>query len=359
MRYDRPLRALPRRSLAASALLAAALLTPHAGAQDRAPSGNGPGFDTHLFRPAVDSKGFFTVNGVDTLGSGNLSFGLVTDYAHNLLRQASGSDPKALVTHSFQGTFNLNVGLWNRLVLGVHVPLDLMGGDATGPIGPANAKYESASLDAQKVGFVAPHLKLNLLNSRQPIGLALVVQAGIPTGTALARSLGADSKFWYWPHVVVEKTLGNRAVRLGLDVGYRGTSPDGTTRFDGLKSGTFVSDKSLITGGFGVAVRALDKIEFVGETYLARQTSGKSSSKLAHSQEVVGGLKIFVEKNSHLMIGGGVRLGDGYMAADQRVFLGFIFEPSITDRDGDGIPDEQDQCPDAPEDRDGFQDDDG
>ena len=157
MRYELP-RALPRRSLAASALLTAALLTPTASAQDRVPAANGPGFDTHLFRPAVDAKGFFTVNGVDTLGSGNISFGLVTDYAHNLLRQPSGSDPDALVTHSFQGTFSFNVGLWQRLVLGVHVPVDLLNGDATTPIGPAGAKYESANLDAQKVGFVAPHL---------------------------------------------------------------------------------------------------------------------------------------------------------------------------------------------------------
>ena len=30
-----------------------------------------------------------------------------------------------------------------------------------------------------------------------------------------------------------------------------------------------------------------------------------------------------------------------------------------TDRDGDGIPDEIDQCPDVPEDKDGFEDQDG
>ena len=29
----------------------------------RAPEGNGDGLDTHLFRPAVDSKGFFAVDG--------------------------------------------------------------------------------------------------------------------------------------------------------------------------------------------------------------------------------------------------------------------------------------------------------
>jgi outer membrane protein OmpA-like peptidoglycan-associated protein len=39
--------------------------------------------------------------------------------------------------------------------------------------------------------------------------------------------------------------------------------------------------------------------------------------------------------------------------------LGFVFEPSIGDRDGDGILDDKDRCPDEPEDRDGWEDDDG
>jgi outer membrane protein OmpA-like peptidoglycan-associated protein len=59
------------------------------------------------------------------------------------------------------------------------------------------------------------------------------------------------------------------------------------------------------------------------------------------------------------MLGGGVRIGDGYMAADQRGFIGFLFEPSITDRDNDGILDEDDACPGEPEDKDNFQDSDG
>ena len=53
---------------------------------ERAPEGNGDGMDTHLFRPAVDSKGFFSVNGSDILGKGDISFGLVLDYGRNLLR---------------------------------------------------------------------------------------------------------------------------------------------------------------------------------------------------------------------------------------------------------------------------------
>src|SRR5882672_7753939 len=67
--------------------------------------GNGDGFDTHLFRPALDSKGFFTVNGTDILGKNDVSIGLVIDYGRTLLRVPdNGSGSPQLINHSFQGT---------------------------------------------------------------------------------------------------------------------------------------------------------------------------------------------------------------------------------------------------------------
>jgi hypothetical protein len=55
--------------------------------------GNGDGMDTHLFRPAVDSKGFLSVNGSDILGHQNMSFGMVLDYGTHLMRTRSSADP--------------------------------------------------------------------------------------------------------------------------------------------------------------------------------------------------------------------------------------------------------------------------
>src|SRR4029077_1048566 len=69
--------------------------------------------------------------------------------------------------------------------------------------------------------------------------------------------------------------------------------------------------------------------------------------------------KLFVERNSYLMLGAGPRYTQGFETANFRAFLGFVFEPSIGDRDGDGIKDALDKCPDDPEDLDGFQDEDG
>src|SRR6478752_10114682 len=100
MRITRLQRAglLPAATLSAALALALALVPGVAQAQfasaTRAPATNGDGMDTHLFRPAIDSKGFFSVNGSDILGAGNVSFGLVLDYGHNLMRTRASNTPQ-------------------------------------------------------------------------------------------------------------------------------------------------------------------------------------------------------------------------------------------------------------------------
>ncbi len=88
MRITRLQRAglLPAATLSAALALASGVAQAQFASATRAPATNGDGMDTHLFRPAIDSKGFFSVNGSDILGAGNVSFGLVLDYGHNLMR---------------------------------------------------------------------------------------------------------------------------------------------------------------------------------------------------------------------------------------------------------------------------------
>lgn len=68
---------------------------------------------------------------------------------------------------------------------------------------------------------------------------------------------------------------------------------------------------------------------------------------------------MFVERNSYLTLAGGTGIADGVQTPDVRGVIGFVFEPSIGDRDGDGYKDDVDQCPDEPEDFDGVADEDG
>ena len=55
----------------------------------------------------------------------------------------------------------------------------------------------------------------------------------------------------------------------------------------------------------------------------------------------------------------GFGLGKGIGAPQMRIFLGAVFAPDFRDADGDGVYDSEDRCPDQPEDRDGWKDNDG
>ena len=348
-------------AVAAFAALAAATATRTAHAQavsNAIPSSNGGGFDTHLFRPAMDSKGLFTVNGSDILGKNEISFGLVIDYGRNLLRTPGGSQ---LIDHSFQGTFQFNYGLFNLIVVGLDLPVDLMSGgqqlDGNGkPLVLYNNLWGPQQLAYQGISFVGAHAKWRITQVEHGFGVALGVQAGDGFGDPAANA-GADLGFWYWPQLMLEKRFGPKGeFRIALNGGYRGHSATATTM--PLREGTY-ADGSLVTYGGGISFRVLEPLDLVAETYGSYLLASGASSAVAPSNEAVGGIKLFVERNSYLMMGAGARYTGGFEAADIRGFLGFIFEPSIGDRDGDGIKDDVDQCPDDPEDFDGFKDEDG
>jgi len=386
-RRDRsePSRAHPRGWLAhiaaAGAALAAVLtLSPgaHAQAGPRAPeSVNGDGADTHLFRPAVDSKGFFSVNGSRILGANDISFGLVLDYGRSVLRvREEAKEPaaglactddvncvgvKALVPNSFQGTFGFNYGIANRAVIGLSLPVVLASGDPAYNIGPdPQTLYDASSLDSQGLSWVALHAKLRLTRIEETLGLAILVQGGLPVG-ARSHNLVSEPGAWVWPQAIADYQFGATGrFKVGLNAGFRWHAGDNSQfAANQLEEGQFRYG-NLITGQFGVAWRALEALDLVGETYATYLLDDFSNDKQKFSQEYVGGIKLFVERNSYLMMGAGHRTySTGFEASNLRLLLGFVFEPSIGDRDGDGYTDDQDECPDDPEDFDGFEDGDG
>ena len=211
----------------------------------RVSNSNGDGMDTHLFRPALDSKGFFSVNGSDILGHNNISFGLILDWGHNIMRTRSddvpddvdgdqcedeacdvaagdGSGVKALIANSFQATFGFNYGLFNRAVVGISAPVILMNGNPAYQIGPNAALYNSADLDSQKLSTLALHGKYRITRIDRGPGLALSLQFGIPIADA-PHDLGADPGFWYWPQVIFEHGIDAGSIVQDPAHGYRRT----------------------------------------------------------------------------------------------------------------------------------------
>ncbi len=336
-------------------------------------SSNGRGFDFHIFRPAVDSKGVLTVNGTDILGSRSLSFGLVLDVGTGIGRIGTDANGgrTSLVTSMFSGLFHFNVGIGNVLVLGAQLPFHLAsgpgndhaveGGSTTvGALGLGFQQYNPGrSLTYQGMGDLVLHAKVRWLRAEYwPVGLAVLLQAGIPLMRG-SESFAGEPGPWVWPSVAVERRIGRR-FRIAGNLGFRLPFATGSTLTPARQDfGDSVTYGPSITFGFGASLRVGNVLDLLAETYGAQYVEGFGNAGALPLEGVLGA-KIFVDRNSYLMLGGGAGLNRGAMAsAGFRGFLGFIFEPSIGDTDGDGYRDDVDRCPTEPEDFDNFEDEEG
>lgn len=351
------------------------------------------GMDLHLYRPAVDTRGYFSVNGTGIMPHKEFSFGLAMDAGFGLLRyNGFVTDDQALEVNrqkriskqSFTGNFIFNFALIDRLVVGVMLPITFFRGNAVqvpdrgGSCldGSETCLYnvgdEPRGLRSQGVGDLQLHVKARLF-SLQWFGIAAILRAQFPT--ARTDQFAGEPGVALWPTAVFEFFPTER-IRLGLEAGYRWNSGNGATfiwngrsnpavpgvAFDPVDdpdAGELFTYDDLITFGFGASFRIARQLDFVVE-YYGSKIAQEIGTDGTLSMEALGGFKYFVAGNSFLYFGAGGGIPTtGFQASDVRALLGFMYEPATQDRDGDGIVDDRDGCPDEAEDKDGFEDADG
>ncbi|MEZ4368821.1 MAG: hypothetical protein R2939_21460 [Kofleriaceae bacterium] len=324
------------------------------------------------FRPAMDSRGYLTINASQPLGHQELSFGIgALDWGHGLLSFEDGTATYAIdnmFTATLIGAYGLKLG-GVELELGASIPFVIMQGDR-GPdfVGdPGNPNDdERFQLEGQGIGNIGLHVKTRFLStSKGPkIGLGLIGSVYLPTVSQEDRFLG-EAKLMPQLMAIVDKEFGKRGrFRAALNAGIRLRSE---TTFTNDDPDTFsqpapVTGESITAGptipyGLGLAYAlSPGKFDLVGEVFGAMPLSGDNFMPL----EAIGGIKLYLGKNSFLSLGGGRGLLPGKGGnPDARAFIGIVFEPNIGDRDGDGYKDDVDECPNEPEDFDEFEDADG
>jgi OmpA-OmpF porin, OOP family len=319
------------------------------------------------FRPAIDSRGYLTVNASQTLGDRELSFGLGSlAWGHRLLAFEAGGSTYSVdnvITATLVAAFGLRLGP-AELELGASVPLSIMNGDR-GPdfMDPSNPNgNKDYKLDGQGLGNIGLHLKTRFLKtSRAPyLGVGAIASLYLPTADPAGRFMG-DKKLVPQLMGVVDKELVGGRLRLAINAGVRLRE---TTTFTDLgamgapPTGKTITASAELPVGFGVAwALAPQKFDLVAEVF-GSVPLGKNESY--QPLEAVAGVKLYLARNSFLSLGA----GRGLMPAkganpDVRAFIGIVFEPNLGDRDGDGLKDDIDKCPDSPEDFDRFEDEDG
>lgn len=303
---------------------------------DHVPSTNGTGLDLNLFRPAIDNRGFFTVNGADILPGSNISLGLVLDYAHNLLPLNAGHGPSWMVRHAFKGVFMVDYGVADVIVVGISAPLVLNGGEGLTDVGPGGKKnYDTDPLGAQALGDLSLHVKWPILRPDGPIGIALLAQAGVGVGGS--RNFASEPGFFYWPQLILEERV-RGVLRLALDVGYRGHTGDNPTFGLGRDKKTELARgaleyTNLLTLGFALSVRPARILDLVAESYATYQVGGSSDTRQRFCAEAMFGAKLYIDKSSYLTLGMGPGLARGFQTAAVRTTLGVVYEPSLGARE--------------------------
>lgn len=304
------------------------------------------------FRPALDARGYMTVNASQTLGHGEMSFGMGSlGWGHGLLANANDN----LVSATLVGALGLDLGI--PLQLGVALPFTIVDG--------------AQQNDGQGVGDLGLHVKARLARVGR-FGFGAIASVYVPTGSTRDPFLGEAATT---PQLmgVADATFGR--VRLAINGGVRIRRE---TTFMDMTMG------SSVPLGVGAAYAlAPEKFEIVAEVFGSIPLGASSGYQ---SLEALGGIKVYLARNSYMTIGA----GRGLMTEragnpDFRGMIGIVFEPKpaqrvaghvadervayvppavptddgLGDRDNDGIFDKDDKCPDVMEDYDGVEDDDG
>ena len=318
------------------------------------------GLQADFFEPWYgQGTSMLNVGKTDLLGHLKPSFGFFYHLSDGLVQEHRVAADGSESTHDVLGTshkleLSAALGLFDWVDVGLVAPLVL-----TQDLAPT----ASVQTDAQG-GFSVQDMRLTVRGrflrpeDAAGFGLGAAVTAYVPTGEE--GQLTGDGGFRLEPKLLADwRHDSGFAVALNLGVQLR---PKRTVL-------NVVSSRSLrwsLGAQAPLGVQGLTALATVAGTVpFEAGRDPKDLSKAAsdlRSQPMEADLALqYVLAPQHMVftLGGGTALSPGLGAPRWRVFAGVAYTPMEADRDGDGIVDSEDRCPDDPEDRDGFEDADG
>jgi OmpA-OmpF porin, OOP family len=312
-----------------------------------------PPLDPRGFHAPTDPASGLYVQPVEAPATGQWNVGVFTSYAYRPIA-LQGID---VIRHQVSSDVVLGVGLWKRLHLGVDLPVVVY---QTGDTPTTATAIQGYALPAQAFGDLGIDARVTLVHPTGGelggFGLALHERFTVPTGDTgsfLGEGVPASET-----RVLAEYRIAGVGVHAAAGFKVRGhTESLASTRIgDELPFGLGVS---LLPQKLGIddGGRMVWFVEMNGHLPAGPIAPFQSSS----ASSVQGDAAVRVQVGHDVSVLAGISFGllGGVGDAPVRAVVAVSWAPRTHDRDGDGIPDEIDHCPDLPEDFDGFQDHDG
>jgi len=306
------------------------------------------GFDPDPARPALSLEGGFTSETAAAAPQGTFRIAAVFDVAGGLLALQQGSRREDLLVS--RGRLQL-LGGWSlgRIELAASLPIALWQGSdfslltAQGVAGPLVEPVASTTLGDLRLGTKVAILEA----SHWPIGLAALVDLRLPTGDPQAFMSDGLAAV---PSLVATRMVG--PVRVDVQVGY-------AIRKQGQYAQLVVHDGFVYSlgGSFDLPpLSGMRRWRAIVELNGGWQRGNDlSTARYRAPLSAWAGVRAFLSPQISFEAGLGTGLGEaGYGHERWRAFLGVrwgsqpIAHGKQGDRDGDGVPDDDDLCPDEP-----------
>ncbi|HJZ87635.1 MAG TPA: thrombospondin type 3 repeat-containing protein [Polyangia bacterium] len=345
-------------------VLLSGLLAAVAGSPQPARAQGPDGIGVDLFEPALGSQNFLTVHGAEVLPSRQIGIGLYFDYQRDpfTLEQCTASTAQcsgdmlvhksSLVQNGLQAYLGGAFGIKDIAQIGLGIPIALSltsTGTELSTSGVTSGGFSTSALGDL-------YLEGKVRVWRDPrYGLAAAVAPAVtfPTTTDdhhFAGENGVTGRL----RAILSLNQGPFAAAANVGVLVR----DPVTVAQGNMNSRIEIGQQLLYGASGsyqfphLARPVRGILELFGR-------HGFDSYLDSAPMEVDAAVRISLPHAIEASLGGGAGLVRGVGSPLARAFVGLTWAPDYRDRDGDGIPDMDDQCPDQPEDRDGYKDEDG
>lgn len=295
--------------------------------------------DAERFKPAVTFDGWVTAEGSGVRSTSDpLEIGAYLNYGYRPLVLVDGDGE--VVAKLVSGHMGLDLlgslTLAKPFSIGIGLPVY---GIQTGDGDPSFAGLGDLRL--------VP--KLRILDDRESVGLALALELRAPTHTGDynggARNVQAIPKA-----IFDHRFIGG--VRIGANVGVAIRERTTLLNVDAGSEFLYAAALGYRFGGWQTGKTELG-VELNGGVGLAEQDNEELPL------EAFPYLRHDPDPDWQIIGGPGIGVIPGYGVPTFRVFFGVRYHPTSHDRDHDGVPDDDDRCPDVAEDIDHDRDTDG
>jgi outer membrane protein OmpA-like peptidoglycan-associated protein len=307
--------------------------------------------DTQLWQPAIGPRNFLTVENTSVPEHKMLGFGLSLNYQrHAYILYTGGSQPSTsnLVSSQWTSELSAAMGLFGRYQAGIALPFTLyLSGDEVDAMGlPRNYTLTESGIGDLRIEGKA---LVATLGEDEEYTVAVSGGLSLPTGKDASRPYLGDKSVTGRIKAIGAAELGKVRAAANLGILLRGTTTNFKTEYG----------HQLLYGA--AAAYPVDKrvdlmLEIFGRSGLNQFASFYSD---VNPFEADIAARYQINGMWSATAGGGRGFGNGIGAPDLRLFAMVAFAPDFRDRDKDGVFDVNDKCPDEPEDRDGFHDQDG